>query len=223
MKSFKRIHERAINRKGGKAELGALLPDVLSNEALASISNDRYLSEMSRCVFQAGFSWRVVEKKWPEFEEAFWCFEPQKMVMLSPQHLENLYQDTRIIRNAMKINTIPHNAQMIIDISKEHGSFGDFIANWPSNDLVGLFAYLKNHGSRLGGMTSQVFLRYIGKDGFMLTKDVVACLGSVGVQIADSPTSKRDLKAAQDTFNQWHEDTKLPYAHLSKIMACSVG
>jgi hypothetical protein len=41
-------------------------------------------------------------------------------------------------------------ARFILDVAKEHGSFGKFIANWPSETLIELFAYLKKHGSRCG-------------------------------------------------------------------------
>ena len=36
-----------------------------------STGDDRYLSEMTRCIFQAGFVWRVVDNKWDDFEDVF--------------------------------------------------------------------------------------------------------------------------------------------------------
>jgi hypothetical protein len=44
-----------------------------------------------------------------------------------------------------------------------------------------------------------------------------------GLDIADNPTSQRDLKKAQALMNEWHQQTKLPYSHLSKIAAFSTG
>ena len=105
----------------------------------------------------------------------------------------------------------------------QHGSFPAYIAEWPESDLVGLFDCLKKRGSRLGGNTGQRFLRNIGKDTFVLSKDVVACLRNrAGLDIKDMPSSKREFNAIQQTFNQWHEETSLPYTHLSKIMAFSI-
>ncbi|MEC7766189.1 MAG: DNA-3-methyladenine glycosylase I, partial [Pseudomonadota bacterium] len=54
-------------------------------------------------------------------------------------------------------------------------------------------------------------------------RDVVVTLKSVGLDIAEQPSSKRDLKKVQDQFNAWREETGLPYSHLSRIVACSVG
>jgi len=67
------------------------------------------------------------------------------------------------------------------------------------------------------------FLRRMGKDCFILAQDVVVALRGTGLEIAENPTSQRDLKKVQEQFNTWHEDTKLPYSHMSRILACSVG
>ena len=67
------------------------------------------------------------------------------------------------------------------------------------------------------------FFRRVGKDGFVLSRDVVVTLKSTGLDIAERPSTKRDLKKVQVQFNAWHEETKLPFSHLSRIAACSVG
>jgi hypothetical protein len=52
---------------------------------------------------------------------------------------------------------------------------------------------------------------------------VAACLRDAGLDIAETPTSKRDLKKIQDQFNAWANETGLPRTHLSRICAMSVG
>ena len=47
--------------------------------------------------------------------------------------------------------------------------------------------------ARLGGNTGQMLLRFLGYDAFVTSKDVVACLRDAGLDIAETPTSKRDL------------------------------
>ena len=115
------------------------------------------------------------------------------------------------------------NVFFIQETAREFGSFGNFLGSWPESDQIGLMAHLKRHGSRLGGQSALWFLRRVGKDCFVLTRDVVVTLKSVGLDIAEQPSSKRDLKKVQDQFNAWHEETGLPYSHLSRIVACSVG
>src|SRR5262249_36315219 len=77
--------------------------------------------------------------------------------------------------------------------------------------------------ARLGGGTGQFFLRFIGKDCFVLSTDVVACLRDAGLDIADNPSSKKDLQKIQEQFNAWLEETGLPLTHLSRICAMSIG
>jgi 3-methyladenine DNA glycosylase Tag len=108
-------------------------------------------------------------------------------------------------------------------VAGEYGSFGKFLAAWPPSDEIGLLDLLNKRGSRLGGNTGQMFLRFVGWDGFVTSKDVVACLRDAGVDIAEEVKSKGDLARVQAAFNAWAEETKLPYAHLSRICALSVG
>jgi 3-methyladenine DNA glycosylase Tag len=165
----------------------------------------------------------VIENKWPEFEEAFFKFDPIKLGLLSPEQWEAYTADRRVVRNWQKIRALRENVFFIQETVRELGSFGKFMANWPVANQIGLMEYLKKHGSRLGGNSGMYFLRRVGKDGFILSKDVVVTLKSTGLDIAERPTSQRDLKKVQDQFNEWHEETKLPFSHLSRIAACSVG
>lgn len=222
MQRFKTIAQRASDRHGGDSALKKLMPKVRSARALAATGDDRYLSEMTRCIFQAGFVWRVVNHKWDDFEDVFFGFPPERIIMLSPEQIEKFGQNKRIIRNMQKILAVQDNAQFILDIQKEHGSFGKFIAKWPSENLIELLAYMKKHGSRLGGMTGQRVLRNMGRDTFVLTGDVIRTLQHAGLDIGNTPTSKRELALIQDTFNRWHRETDLPYSHISRICACSL-
>ncbi|MGO3295658.1 MAG: DNA-3-methyladenine glycosylase I [Marinobacter sp.] len=218
---FSDIHERAIARKGGVAELNALLPQLSPASALEERSDDRYLAEITRCVFKAGFVWRVIDNKWPGFEAAFQGFVPAYWQQVPPEVLEQLAGDQRIVRNLQKIRTVPENARMIMDAVHEHGSFGAFLSQWPSEDEVGLLLWLKRHGSRLGGNSAQYFLRIVGWDGFILSHDVVAGLRLAGLLDA-SPTSKKGLQQAQAAFNDWHQETGLPYSHLSRVLSLTI-
>ena len=223
MKHFSTIRARAAKRKGGDAKLVALLPKVKSAKALAQITDDRVLADMTKRIFSAGFAWSVIEKKWPGFEEAFLGFAPKRLLAQPDEFWERLAGDARIVRNAQKIMSVRANAKFISEIAAEQGSFGKFLAQWPVTDQIGLIDLLAKKGARLGGGTGQFFLRFIGKDSFMLSGDVVASLRDAGLDIAEHPTSKKDLRKIQDQFNAWAEETGLPMTHLSRICAMSIG
>ena len=222
MEHFDHIYQRACERHGGEPALGKLMPVVRSPKALAQSKDDRWLAQMTRCIFQAGFVWRVVDHKWADFEDVCFGFPPEKIVLLSPEQIDRFAQNARIIRNRQKVLSVPANAQFILDISREHGSFGRFISRWPAQELIDLFTLLKNRGSRLGGMTGQRVLRNMGKDTFIVTADVVRCLQRSGLDIGDNPSSKREMRLIQGAFNQWHEDSALPFSHISRICAMSL-
>ena len=220
---FKAIRARAEKRKGGPEALKKLLPRKPDAKALAKLSDDRILAEMTQRVFSAGFAWSVIEAKWPGFEKAFLGFKPAKLTFQPDDYWDGLLKDTRIVRNGAKIASVRENAAFVQEIAKEHGSLGKFLTTWPSSDEVGLLDLLAKRGSRLGGNTGQMFLRFVGWDGFVTSQDVIVCLREAGLDIATEVKSKGDLAKVQAQFNAWAEETGLPYVHLSRICAMSIG
>lgn len=127
------------------------------------------------------------------------------------------------MRNGQKIMSVRENAVFVEKIAGEHGSFGKFLANWPADDQIGLTTYLGKHGNRLGGATGQYFLRWVGWDTFMFSRDMVAALRDAGLDIAETPGSKKDQQKIQAQINAWAAETGLPRAHISRILAMSIG
>ncbi len=220
---FKTIRARAEKRKGGPKALERLLPPKPNPKALAKLGDDRVLAEMTRRVFSAGFAWSVIEAKWPGFEAAFHGFDPGRLLFEPEEFWDGLVKDTRIVRNGAKIQSVQANARFVQEVAKEHGSFGRMLAGWPSADEIGLLELLSKRGNRLGGNTGQMLLRFLGWDGFVTSRDVVACLRDAGLDLAEQVTSKRDLAKVQAQFNAWAKETGLPYVHISRICAMSIG
>jgi 3-methyladenine DNA glycosylase Tag len=162
-------------------------------------------------------------QKWPGFEAAFLGFEPKRLNFQPDEFWEGLTRDNRIVKNPQKIKSVRENSLFVERVSKEHGGFGKFLAQWPADDQVGLIAYLGKHGSRLGGNTGQYFLRWLGWDTFMLSGDAVAALRDAGLDVAESPSSKKDLAAIQAQMNAWATETGLPKAHISRVLSLSIG
>lgn len=220
--SFDTLFAMAAARKGGDDAVEALLPQVKTPEELAAIPDDRWLSEITRRVFQAGFNWKVIDSKWPGFEAAFHGFDVHRNAMMSDEDLDRLLADKRIVRNGAKIRSVRENAAFLLELAAEHGSAAACLAHWPAADHVGLLAMLKARGARLGGMAGAIALRMMGRDGFILTGDVSAAL--VREEVVDKPpSSKRDMAAVQAAFDAWHAESGRPYAHVSRVLALTVG
>jgi 3-methyladenine DNA glycosylase Tag len=222
MKSFDKIEAVAAKIHGGPKGLQKTLDEWRIDTDLVGKKDARFLAGMAKAVFSSGFSWEVIEKKWPGFEKAFDRFEPKKVAAYGDDDLDRLLKDTGIVRNGAKIMATIENARFIVATSKEHGSFGKFLAKWPATDQIGLMQHLHKNASRLGGATCQYFLRFEGWDAFILSGDVVKALIREGV-VSKDPTSKKDLAAAQAAFNTWRTQTKRPVREISRILALSVG
>ena len=222
MKKFQPILAKAIKRAGGEAAFEDLLPTPASNRKLKAMKDDRYLSIMSQRVFSAGLKHSMVEAKWPAFEEAFHAFDPRRVANMPEDELEGLMQDRRLIRHWPKISSVPANAGAMLTIIGEAGSFGAWIADWPTTDIVGLWAEMGKRFKQLGGMSTPYFLRWVGKDTFVVTPDVAKGLMAAGV-VDRKPSGKRDLALVQEAFNAWAEETDRPLCQLSRALALSVG
>lgn len=219
MKSFAEIRDIALARKGAEA-LDARMP-VPPATPLRNLSDDRLLARFTMVVFQAGFNWSVIERKWDGFETAFHGFDIGRNALMSDADFDTHLGNTAIVRNAAKILTVRDNAVFLSDLAREHGSAARFIANWPVAEAVGLYALLRTRGARLGGLTGPYALRCLGYDAFILSRSVVAALNMAGA-IEGAATSKRALWAAQAAFNIWHEESGESYARISATLACAV-
>lgn len=72
---------------------------------------------------QAGLSWETILKKKDNFFEAFDGFDIAKVARYTEKKKEKLMQDAGIIRNRLKIEAAIYNAQRILQLQKEYGSF----------------------------------------------------------------------------------------------------
>ena len=222
LESVDALYQRAAKRKGSESALNRLLGEGHQNGLVAKLSDDRILAAMTKKIFQSGFVWRVVEQKWPDFERVFFEFDIEKMLMMPDELWETKASDASIIRNFNKVKTIKANAQMIFNEQQNGHTFAEFIANWPSDNIIGLWAYLKKQGARLGGNTGPYALRALGKDTFLLSRDVEAYFRSHDI-ITGGIQTKASLNAIQSSFNQWQQECDLSLSQLSRLVAFTTG
>ena len=90
-----------------------------------------YLDVMSRVVFQSGMSWKVVESKWSGTTEAFHGWDVERIAHMTAREVDTLCEDPRVIRNRRKLEAVVKNADRMLSLDQEHGSFQ---------------AYLRSHG-----------------------------------------------------------------------------
>ena len=221
MQSFEEIHSLAAKRHGGPKALAAKIAKPISKNKLDKIPDDRWLSNFCKSVFQAGFVWRVVENKWPDFETVFENFDLVHCAYLSDESIEALTNDKRVIRHLKKLQSVRANATYLLEKSQEHAGVGRFITSFGADDYAGLLLELKKNATRLGGTSAQYGLRRMGVDSFVLSNNVLRALQRAKI-ITKTATSKRDLMNVQTAFNYWREESGRSLTEISRTLAMSI-
>jgi DNA-3-methyladenine glycosylase I len=72
---------------------------------------------------QAGLSWITILKKADNFRKAYRKFDIAKVAKFTENDRARLLNDAGIIRNRLKVNAAIVNAQKILDLKKDYGSF----------------------------------------------------------------------------------------------------
>ncbi len=87
------------------------MPEMEAPPRINPQSPGDYLEIMSKVVFQSGMSYKIVDSKWPGIREAFHGFDAAKVAGMTPSDVDRLTQDTKVIRNRRKLESIVGNAQ----------------------------------------------------------------------------------------------------------------
>jgi len=222
MQDFTKITAQAARLHGGPAALEKLLAHPLPAGKIRRIPADRFLSAATKCVFQAGFNWEVIENKWPRFEEVFEGFDPNRWAMMTDDDLDHLLKVKGIVANGAKIQSVGANARYLLRLAGQHGSVGAYFAGWRIADYCEHLQAMRADASRLGGRTGQMFLRRMGVDTLVFSPDVLKALDREGV-VAKIPSSAKDFAALQAALDRWHKESGRGLTQISQILAFSVG
>ncbi len=84
---------------------------------------ERFVLEIN----QAGLSWDLMLKRQKSFKSAFDNYDIKKIANYDDLELERLLNDAGIIRNKLKINAVIHNANQVLKLQEEYGSFINWI------------------------------------------------------------------------------------------------
>ena len=86
--------------------------------------------------FQAGLSWKTILHRMKGFEAAFDGFVIEKVAQYDEKKVEELMHDPSIIRNRRKIEAAVHNARIILQIQKDHGSFDGWLWSFTGGKTI---------------------------------------------------------------------------------------
>ena len=137
------------------------MPSGTPPEQIKPKSLDDYLEVMSKAVFQSGMSWKVVEEKWETTREAFYNFDVARVAAFDEKDLDELTKDTRVIRNYRKLAAIVNNAQKMIALDEEYGSFQKYLRS--QDDFDATLNAVRNDFKFMGPTGIYFFLYVVGE------------------------------------------------------------
>jgi 3-methyladenine DNA glycosylase Tag len=138
------------------------MPEGQPPEQIDPKSLDDYLEVMSKAVFQTGMSYRVVEAKWPGTREAFHNFSVKEVADFTEFDIEELVKDTRVIRNRRKLAAIVSNAQRMLELEEEYGSFQRYLR--AHGDFDGILTAMKKDFKFMGPTGCYYILYVVGEN-----------------------------------------------------------
>ena len=85
---------------------------------------------------QAGLSWYTILKKRENYRAAFANFDPVKVASFDQEMVEKLMLNAGIVRHRQKIQAAIHNAKLVLEIQKEHGSLSDYLWGFVEHQVI---------------------------------------------------------------------------------------
>ena len=76
---------------------------------------------------QASLSWATILRKREGYRSAFQRFEPDSVARFDRRKIEALLRDPSIVRNRLKVESTVNNAQRILELQGERGSFDAYL------------------------------------------------------------------------------------------------
>lgn len=107
---------------------------------------------------QAGLSWDIVLQKYQGIKEAYAQFEVQKVAQFESNKIASMMKNPQIIRHELKIRSIVYNAQQILQIQKEFGTFKKWILMNKQNSLDNWVKVFKKNFKFVGKEIVKEFL-----------------------------------------------------------------
>ncbi|MEI7595611.1 MAG: DNA-3-methyladenine glycosylase I [Bacteroidota bacterium] len=125
-------------------------------------NDDELFGRLILEINQAGLSWTTILKKVENFRNAYSNFSIEKIASYNEKDFNRLMQDAGIIRNRLKINAAIYNANQILCLQKEFGSFKNWLDIHKSQGKLEWIKLFKKQFHFTGGEIVNEFLMSTG-------------------------------------------------------------
>ena len=123
-----------------------------------------YFEILSKAVFNAGFSYQVVNSKWEGTKEIFNKFAPEIISNWTNDEIFDALESPKIIRNGKKVKAIVSNANVFLELIGKHGSFENYLKSFRNKSYEEKQKIIAKQFAWLGPTGAHFFLWSIGED-----------------------------------------------------------
>lgn len=152
--------EAITTMKGDDQQLHRLYHDTQYGFPIHN--DDELFGRLILEINQAGLSWTTILRKQENFRNAYHQFNIKKIAAYKEKDVARLLGDAGIIRNRLKIAAAIHNAQVILGMQKEHGSFKNWLGHHHPKTKEEWVKIFKHHFRFTGGEIVNEFLMSTG-------------------------------------------------------------
>ena len=132
------------------------IPEAIRPERLGD-----YLAVMSRAIFQAGLSWKMIEARWNDYLRLFENFDPVVVAAMDATDVERIMADGSVVRTGKKIFATIENARVMLALDREHEGFANYLRSF--GGFAATAADLRERFKFLGELSAYYFLFRVGE------------------------------------------------------------
>jgi len=135
---------------------GVAIPERIENPTLAD-----YLAVLSRAIFQAGLSWKMIESRWDDYLRLFDGFDPVLVAHYGEGDVERILADGGVVRTRKKIVATIENAKTLLELERRPGGVRGYLHSFP--DYEALTADMRARFKFLGALSAYYVLFRTGE------------------------------------------------------------
>lgn len=111
--------------------MASTIPEVIEHPSHAQV-----FEVITRAVFQAGVKWAQIAERWDAYRTAFAEFDTARVAAYDTLEVERVLEHPGILRVAKKVQATVSNAQALLAIELERGSFHNYVAAFPAYETL---------------------------------------------------------------------------------------
>ena len=152
-------------------------------------SDSFFYEKLVITIHVGGFRVATLRNRWDDVKKAFSNYDVNEVSKYTEKDFKRMMNNPKLIRNVRKIRACIANAKTLRNLSKEYGSFGEYL-DQRKNDFDGLKTVLKKEFDYLGNILALNYLKDIGIDSLKPDVHVLRVMFRLGLIDSESMASK---------------------------------